>query len=177
MKTIIAGTIILACLLLMIAGCRDDYSDISFSKVESERTKLIGGIESYQRIDEFENLLGNKSSWEVSKESPPSPKGRPPFNMTTIVTKQYTHLGYTGSLEVSFFNNRLISTTFYPSDADKYVEALVKVEGLRFNDSHEASLPPYTRVKFETDYKGRKYVDWADVRLDTEVGVWIKRYS
>lgn len=170
--------VVLFCLLLfwLLAGCWDDYASVSFVKVESEHTKLINGIESYQSIDDFKGFLARNSlQWEESEDKP-SPKGRPPFNIHTITLKNYSHLGFPADLEIEFFNNRLMSTTFRPSAVEKYIEALGK-EGIKLDNKQEAKLPPYTRVRVATDYKGRKYIKWSDIRLDKEVELWIKRYS
>jgi len=162
----------------LLVGCLDSYSSVSFVKVETERTKLINGIESYQSIDEFKDFLNRGSlQWEVGNVSQPSPKGRPPFNMYTITIKNYSHLGFTGELNVGFFNNRLMGTIFYPSDVEKYIEALGKLAGLKFDNNQEAKLPPHTRIRYATDYKGQKYVNWSDIRLDKELEIWIKKYS
>ena len=164
-------------LLCFLGGCRDNYASVSFVKVESERTKLIDGIESYQSIDEFKGFLSRSSfQWEESKDDP-SPKGRPPFNMHTITIKNYLHLGFSGEMNVGFFNDRLISATFYPSDSEKYVQAIAKATGIKFDSTQEATLPSHTSVRLGTDYKGREYVDWSDLRLDKEVQLWIERYS
>jgi len=165
---------ILFCLLV---GCRDDYASVSFLKVESDGTGLIDTIKSYQSINEFKGFLSRRSfRWEESEDQP-SPKGRPPFNMHTITIKNYVHLGFSGELDIAFFNNRLISTRFYPTDPEKYIEVLGEVAGIRFDSAQEAKLLRHTRVRFGIDYKGRKYVDWSDFRLDKEVELWIKRYS
>lgn len=167
--------LLISCLLLI--GCQDNYASTSFVKVESVRTKLINGIESYQTVDEFKAILEKDSlHWEESQDMQPPPKGRPPFNMHTITIKHYKGLGFTGELTITFFNNRLISTTFYPNDVGKYVDAIVKIERLNF-DKNEARIPPYTRIRRATDHKGREYVDWSDIRLDSEVELWIKKYS
>jgi hypothetical protein len=150
---------------------------ISFVKVESERTKLINGIESYQSIAEFKGFLSRSSfQSEESRDNQPSPKGRPPFNMHTITIKNYSHLGFSGELDIGFFNNRLNSSIFYPAEIEKYISALEK-EGLKLDNNRETIRPPHTRVQIATDYKGRKYVKWSDIRLDKEVELWIKRYS
>jgi hypothetical protein len=94
---------LLSCLLV---GCRDDYASVSFLKVESERTRLIEAIESYQSINEFKGFLSRSSfQWEESEDQP-SPKGRPPFNMHTITIQNFLDLGFSGELDVAFFNNR-----------------------------------------------------------------------
>ena len=164
-------------LLYLLAGCGDNYASVSFVEIESEHTRLIDAIDSYQSINEFKSVLNRSSfQWEESKDQP-SPKGRPPFNMHTITIKDYVDLGFSGELDVAFFNNRLISTRFYPSDAEKYIDAISKVAGIRFDSSQEAKLPRHTSVRFSVDYRGRKYIEWSDVRLDKEVELWIKRYS
>lgn len=151
---------------------------VSFVKIESDRTKLINGIKSYQSIDELKSLFGPSSfQWDVGKESRPSLNGRPPFNMHTITVKNYSHLGVTGELNISFFNNRLITTMFYPSEVEKYIETLCKVERIKFDNNREITMSPYTRVRYGSDYKNRKYIEWSDIRLDKEVELWIKRYS
>jgi len=172
--------LVLACALAfcLIDGCRDAYESVSFVKVESVRTKLIAGIESYQDIDEFKDLLKRGSfQWELNENSRPSPKGRPPFHISMVTIKDFTHNNVLGELVVNFFNNRLISTTFYPSRVEKYIKALENAEGVKFDNNKEVKLRPYTRVRFATDHKGRKYVDWSDIRLDKEMELWIKRYS
>jgi hypothetical protein len=169
--------LIYSLLFWLLVGCQDNYASVSFVKVESERTKLISGIESYQNIAEFKSFLSRSSfKWKESEDNQPSPKGRPPFNMSTIMIKNFSHLEFSGELIVSFFNNRLISTTFYPSHVEKYIKALGKT-GIKFGSNQEVKMPPHTRVRFATDHKGRKYIDWSDIRLDKEVELWIKRYS
>jgi hypothetical protein len=171
---------IIVCLLLvcLLFGCQDNYSSVSFVKVETERTKLIDEIESYQSIDAFRGFLHRRSiKYEVNKNSQSSSKGRPPFEMCTVTIKDYSHLGFNGELSVGFFNDRLMGTTFYPVEVEEYAEALAKLDGIRFNNSREVNIPPYTRIYFSTDYRGQRYVRWSDIRLDKEVELWIKRYS
>src|SRR5438552_6146408 len=93
--------------------------------------------------------------------------------MHTITIKNYLHLGFSGEMNVGFFNDRLISATFYPSDSEKYVQAIAKATGIKFDSTQEATLPSHTSVRLGTDYKGREYVDWSDLRLDKEVQLWI----
>ena len=97
--------------------------------------------------------------------------------MHTITIEKYLDLGFSGEVDVAFFNNRLISTRFYPSKAEKYIEALANVAGIRFDSAQQAKLPPHTIVRFGIDHKQRKYIEWSDLRLDKEVELWIQRYS
>jgi len=173
--------IILLMLLLPVGCggnfCNDYFVSVSFVKVESVHTKLINGIESYQSVDQFKDFLSHNSyQWDESKSQPATGR-RPPYNTNTIIIKNYSYLGFYGELDVGFFNNRLIRTTFIPIDYEKCMEAIVKIEGLKFDSNQSAKLPPHTNVRFAVDYKGRKYISWSDDRLDREVKIWIMRYS
>ena len=172
---IIPGFIVLFFLSLRIlVGCHDDRS---FTDVVPNRAILIDDIKSYQSIDEFKKFLSSRNfQWEEKKYAQSPPKGRPPFNIYTIKIQKYSHLGFLGKLVVSFFNNRLISTTFYPLDINRYIIELKK-NGINFNGIQEIKIEPYTRVRFSVDNNDRKYIEWSDTRLDEEVELWIKRYS
>jgi len=164
--------------IFLIAGCQDNAAQVSFVKVESEPTNLMNGIKSYQSIDEFKMFLSRSSfHWEESIDTQPMPKGRPPYNISTITINNYSHLGFSGELNICFFNNRLISTTFYPKNSDKYIAALSKSEGIMFSIDQETKLPLYTSIRYAIDHNGRKYIRWSDIRLDKEIDLWIRRYS
>lgn len=157
----------------------DYFSSTSFVDVAAERAKLINGLESYLSIDETKRRL---PSWEVIEQSGLKPQDtRPPFNIYKVAVKNYSHLGISGELHVQFFNNRLLSTWFYPDAFDKYIQLLKDKEGVTFQESRdgskEAAIPPYTRVWLYRDFKDRQYVGWEDTRLAREFNLWIKRYS
>ena len=137
--------------LLCLAGCMDN---VSFVKVESERTKLICGIESYQSIDDFKHFLSkSKRQWEESKGQP-SVKGRPPFDMYTIKVKNYSHLDFIGELNIGFFNNRLIGTTFYPNQMELYLPALAAKDAMYYKIRLKDGRKDY--VMFGDKFRGVK---------------------
>jgi len=154
------------------------WPPISFVKVETDRAVLIDGIESYQGVEEFKTSLNHTAfTREVSNENKLSPGDRrPPYNMYSIRIINCSCLDIPGELYVRFFNNRLIATTFYPSNVKGFISALEN-DGLKFDANREAKVPPYTQVRVATDYKGQEYVDWSDIRLDKELDLWIERYS
>jgi hypothetical protein len=169
-------SLLLCCLSF---GCGDSSAPVSFVKVESERTKLVNGIESYQSIEEFKASLAHSSlQWDESQEQPsPGNRWRPPFNEHTITIRNYSYLGFTGELMVIFFNNRLRTTIFYPSAIDEFVEAFCKSEGVKFDNNYGARISSHTLIRVTTDGRGRKYIRWSDIRLDREVELWITRNS
>lgn len=167
---------------MSVAACdetTDYFSSTSFVDVASEHVKLINGLESYLSINETKRRL---PSWDVIEQSGLKPQDkRPPFNIYKVAVKNYSHLGISGELHVQFFNNRLLSTWFYPDALDKYMQLLKDKEGLTFQKSRdglkEAAIPPYTRIWVQSDFKGQQYVGWEDTRLAREFNLWIKRYS
>jgi hypothetical protein len=99
---------------------------------------------------------------------------RPTYEVVSFTVHDFTHLKHHGELEISFFNNRLLETTFFPQDIDGYLMAL-KETGLTV--SKEPQLRGDTWVMTFEAHDGRRYVRWADRRLDDEHTRWIGRYS
>ena len=158
---------------------------VSFVEVAKERTKLIDGLESYQSVDEAQAWFAARSlTWQVVADNHLAPDDpRPPLSMYSVTIQEFSHLDCTGELTVTFMNNRLMSTIFYPNDLKTYLERLVTREGIRFvadqkrPDIREATIAPHTRVWSYRDYQERDYVAWADTRLEKEESIWTMRYA
>jgi hypothetical protein len=162
------------------------YPHVSFTDVAKDRTKLINGIESYQNITELISYFKNDTTnWTFIEDSNSDKNNsKPPFNIYIIEINNYSHLGYTGTLKLEFFNNRLMSTWYYPKEKefDKYVETLEKNEKINieydtFSNHTIVNILPYTHIWLMTDDKGKKYIGWEDIRLGKENNLWIERYS
>lgn len=150
---------------------------VSFVKNEQERTSLFDGIYSYQSVEEFKSTPRYRShSWTESDNGSNSPRGRPPYRFHTLTAEIYVQRGNVGLLQVVFFNNRLIATSFYPSDVSSFVDSLRR-EGLNLDPGQKTLIGSYTRLRFVNEPKGHHYFDWSDIRLDSEVVLWVKRYS
>lgn len=151
---------------------------VSFTDIADNPVKLIGGIESYQSVNELKEYFTPKGlSWTVIENSPGPKSGRPPFNIVKTSVKAYKSYGISGELVLKFFNNRLMTTTFYPLEYDAYMEQLDRENHIKFGNVDEVNIAAYTNVMRGLDFKGRKYVVWVDVRLAEERSLWIKRYS
>ncbi len=155
------------------------FASISFVDVAKERTELIDGIESYQSPEELRKFFGHKvSSWEViENDKLDKSDKRSPYHIYRVLIKDYSCLGFSGELSVTFFNNRLERTCFYPLKPDKFIDALIKDKGVEFDKEQKAEIPPFTRIWVAIDYKDRKYVGWKDIRLSKEVDIWTYRYA
>lgn len=162
--------------LLLIVGCTKGF-DGSFTQIESERTKLIGGLDSYSSFSEVKSKLRlSDKAVKTIENGRRSAEGRPPFKFR-VVAFDYTHLDYRGRLEITFFNDRLMSTKFYPEKADQYIARLKSKLNRKFDTKRQAHLPPFTSLWLGRDVQGRKFILWEDVRLQEQVNDWIERYS
>lgn len=164
--------------VVLLSACEEYQSAPSFVEVEQERTALIAGLTSYQTISDVRSALGPLTEkWEILEDSGKGAKSsRPPFEIFTAVVHGYTHEGFRGSLRLMFFNNRLMSTWFYPDDPASYRKALsVAVPALKERES--INVAPFTLISIATDHQGKQYFAWEDSRLQKEVSIWIKRYS
>lgn len=171
--------LILLCLLaIFISNCRDYFVNISFTDVESERAKLIDGIESYQSIQEFKELLKKaKYKCDFEEENNASQEGIPPHNIYIISVNNFSNIGYIGNLQNLFFNNRLYSTKFYPQDFEGYISALKKLEKIDPDKTGRIKIGNYTKISLHGGSGREKFIVWSDIRLIEEMLIWYKRYG
>jgi len=155
----------------------DYFSSIDFQDKASDKALLIGNIQSYQAVSLFLTQLRAQSlSFKLDSSTLTQDKSsRPPFDITTVTVGQFSHLGYAGELIVDFFNDRLVGLRFYPSNIIGYQQALAR-NGVEI-PSQGNYRSGNTRVWYGTDYTGKHYIGWEDVRLAKEMDAWIKRYS
>ena len=168
-------TVVPLLLMTTITAC----ARASFTDVARDRAKLLGSLESYMSLEALKKQIEpSLLPWTVTEDNKLDPNDRrPPHNIYVVAIKGYTHLGESGSLEVSFFNDRLVEARFFPDNFDRYVAALNAEQRIAFNSSQEAVIPPNTRVWISTDFGGKRFVGWGDVRLQQEQIDWIERFS
>jgi hypothetical protein len=155
-----------------LAACGDE----SFTEVEAVSTPLIAGLPSYAAPPEvLPKLASFATPVVVEKSALPANDRRPPFSIYSISIREYRHLEHEGELRLLFFNDRLQQTVFYPYDPRAYMEAL-KASGTRISEGMEWNTGN-TVVWTAVDYRGHKYVGWADIRLRKQSERWIARYS
>ncbi len=114
--------------------------------------------------------------WSVVENSQlPAGDRRPRFDMVTISVAHFEYLGDVGELQLRFFNDRLMSTWFFPGDSGSFRHLLESK--LKVSLAREATIPPFTRIWTDKDYKGRIYFGWEDSRLAREQSLWLEKYS
>lgn len=163
-------------ILLSIASGCGRVMEPTFIDVEAVTTPLIDGFESYASAAQVKDRVLSGMRWRTATDSHLFPGDRrPPYNILALSLEPFSHLGQTGELELFFFNDRLMSTWFYPSNPMAYLEA-VRRAGILPRD-RDTWTGTYTRIRTYTDWQGRVYVAWEDIRLTIEQEQWIMRYS
>jgi len=151
----------------------------SFTGIEAIRADLMDGFQSYQNPGEVRDILDARGLHYRSEETKTSSASdrRPPFNIISITVENYSHLGDPGTLVLEFFNSRLMTARYYPSNVGKYVGELERVKGVSLAQHSEASLGKFARVWLFRDHEQKQYVGWEDKRLAKEMELWIRKYS
>jgi hypothetical protein len=168
MKRIVCRGLI-AC---FVAACGSE----TFTEVESPRALLFPGYESYASREEVTPKLPPHAEKKVVEETSLAKDGsKPPYRIYTLRVAPYTHLDQSGALVITFYNDRLLQTAFYPERLDEYVAALRKSgTGVKFG---QELVTGHTTVWIGTDFDNKHYVGWADKRLREQQRRWLARYS
>lgn len=157
------------------------FSNCQNSGTECPRTApshLIDNFYSYQTIADFEKEI--KNSYEtiivIENSKLSDTDKRPPFDIYTISIPEFKHLGLSGQLRASFFNNRLQSIWFYPDNVDEYLKELDNDLKINLKEEKEIRIDCVSITKW-TDFKDDLYFSWTDTRLQQEQNDWISKYS
>lgn len=159
----------------------------------SKTTLLFGELQSGISPDEARRLLRvAEGSWKIVENGHlPSGDRRPRFDILSVEIADFSDCGVKGTLALKFFNDRLTSTWFYPSDLAGYLKCL-QSRGIRFEPKRELNemerylggptnleirVSHHTRVWLYRDYKDRDYVAWEDMGLSAEEEAWIRSHS
>ncbi len=163
-----------ACLL----GCKVSSDPNDYLKVEEVRTKLAADLPSYSSFAEVKELLklpddqvdvlSDRKSRQTSR--------RPQFNTFRIKVKNLEIVGYKGDLVLTFFNDRLESTWFYPEEFEGFVNNN-NLDRSTLESGEGIMKKPFTRMWINTDLQQKLYIGWEDVRLSQQTMEWIKRYA
>ena len=154
-------------ILLLITfsfGCGDNTT---YTEVVDKPADLISDIKSYQSIEYVKNqLVGDGYEWNVKEDSKlPKNDSRPPFNMLTVSIKKYGYLSHSGELVLFFFNDRLMSTWFYPDDVSGFAKELKDYLGVDIIGYPGITYGKYTKIWQYEDFQNRIYIGWHDIRL------------
>lgn len=157
---------------LTLLGCGQTPS---FTDRASESSALIADFSSYASVDDVTNLLKNASVTVVEDSQLDPGDQRPPFSIL-VWAIPFEHMNQPGELHLHFFNDRLMSTSFYPDQMKSYLNAL-NDSGITLDHEGRCKMKPYTDIWKSTNFNNRGFVCWEDERLQEELNEWIMSYS
>ena len=170
LRRLLFGAMVLV--LFFAASCKRG------SEKDFKPSKLAAGLFSGQSLQTAERKLDMMAgNFDIIEDRTPLPSDpRPPFRLLVISKKNARIEGQAGELVLTFFNDRLMTSQFYPSDlaaARAAVETGQQIS-LAGGDSH---ILPSTRVWVGKDEGGRGYIGWIDKSLQAEQDAWVKQYG
>jgi hypothetical protein len=147
-------------------------------KKEFQPSPLASGLYSGQSLEAVErNLDMMAGSFDVVVDRKPLPDDtRPPYRLLVISEKRTRVDGQPGELEMTFFNDRLMTMQFYAADM-KAARAAVGAAGKISLAGGDSFVEPSTRIWVGKDESGRSYIGWIDKSLQAEQDAWIARYD
>ncbi len=102
---------------------------------------------------------------------------RPKFEFTKLRISGIKDGVHEGNLELSFFNNRLFKTDFYPSNYDAYIARLKKSEFPIIKCCDDRKQLGNLEVRISKNYLGIPYVSWEDIDISESYRHWIRNYA
>jgi hypothetical protein len=153
------------------AGCR--------AKNELKPTKLMPPLYSAYNLQKVQRELNLKpGDWQVLEDRRPlTGDQRPEFRMLTISHRGFTKFSATGELVMTFYNDRLMTTLFYPTDLGALRSTLAREAGISFSAQGDFRIAPSTRVWIGRARDGRSYIGWIDLELERQQDQWIEKYE
>ena len=116
--------------------------------------------------------------WDVLEDRRPLVSDRrPEFRMLTVSRPGFAKFGASGELVMTFYNDRLMTTLFYPTDLDALRSGLAREAGISFSSQGDARIEPTTRVWIGKADDGRTYIGWIDLELERRQNEWLDKYG
>jgi hypothetical protein len=159
-------------LCLLTASCKRQ------SEKEFKPSQLAGQLYSGQSLQMVERKLDMMAgNFDVIEDRTPLPSDtRPPHRLLVIAKKNARVEGQPGELVLTFFNDRLMTSQFFPADLTAARAAVEAGQTVSLADG-ESHLQPSTRVWVGKDAGGRSYIGWIDKTLQAEQDAWVKQYE
>lgn len=148
------------------------------SEKDFKPSKLAGELFSGQSLQTAERKLDMMAgNFDIIEDRSPLPSDtRPPYRLLVISKKNARIEGQKGELLLTFFNDRLMTSQFFPGDIAAARAAVEAGQGVSLT-SGDGHLPPSTRVWIGKDEGGRSYIGWIDKTLQGEQDAWVRQYE
>ena len=172
---------LLLVLFAMASACRRNPDEL-------QPSPLAPGLFSGQSLEAVERELKMMDgSFDILVDRVPLPSDtRPPYRLLLISRKNQVLADQKGELELTFFNDQLMTARFFPAPppmnapSPAYIaSAQASFERLqKFTIvSGQSELPPSTRIWVGKDENQRSYVGWTDKKLRLKQDAWVRQYG
>ena len=158
--------ILAVALLLWVSGCR--------KKETYEPTRLFAETYSGQSLQAVQRKLHlSAGEWNVIEDQRSLSGGsQPPSRLYIISKPNFQQYGSQGDLALTFFNDELVGTRFYPADVNAACAAVEQQQGIGLCAGGDARIEPFTRVWIGKDQSGRRYIGWIDKQRQAALDSW-----
>ena len=162
---------LLLVLFAMASSCRRNPDEL-------QPSPLAPGLFSGQSLEAVERELKMMDgSFEILVDRVPLPSDtRPPYRLLLISRKNQVLADQKGELELTFFNDQLMTARFFPADITATPAAFERLQKFTIV-SGQSDLAPSTRVWVGKDENLRKYVGWTDKKLRLKQDAWVRQYG
>jgi len=147
-------------------------------EIKSSPTILMFGLKSYTSIDKIHKKINQKNgTWTIIENNKLAKNDkRPRYEIFTVSTNAFKDNKIAGITVLEFFNNRLMSVTFYPNNWTKYKKYLEKKNINILNNQWKDTKNGVT-IRINEDNQKKHYFETEDTTLIKEYNDWIAKYS
>ncbi|MDQ1451876.1 MAG: hypothetical protein QOK38_1742 [Acidobacteriaceae bacterium] len=142
-------------------------------------TPLCDGFKSSETVKEVRNRLnqdGTNGPWRQESKSLGPPDRRPPYQFI-VLSGPFRLSNISGSLKLTFYNDRLMSTEFSTVKGGEYLAAL-RQHGKVPSAVGVVIVPSgRTRLRYYVDPGGSFRFLWSDWKLEDEWSQWISDHA
>jgi hypothetical protein len=143
-------------------------------------TPLCNGFRSYETVKEVRSRVGEEvvaRAWKEESKSLGHPDSRPPYQFV-LLTGPFSLSNVAGDLELTFYNNRLMSTEFSTKNGRDFLAVLREQHGnVPKVASEEVVSNGRTKLRYYIDKDGTFRFVWSDPKLDDEWRKWIAAHT
>lgn len=186
----IQHSLLVACLALLASGtAAHGFCTPSHAERKEAGTVLIANLESGVSPEEARAAIAELAPadrWEVVETSDlPPGDHRPRFSILRIRQEGVVHAGVTGTIELEFFNERLMLVKFYPAELKPYLTNMATKLGTSVDAPGQetragrviARFSRRTEMMVAMDFQDRVFVSYRDPQLLAEEEAWLRKFS
>ena len=168
----VTSLVVLLTLCVLASGCRNS------DEKAFQPSPLAPGLYSGQSLEAVERQLKMMDgSFDIVMDRVPlSTDTRPPYRLLIINRKNQVLQDQKGELELTFYNDQLMTARYFPADLNAAVASFEHLQKFTIT-SGQSELSPMTRVWVGKDENLRKYVGWTDKKLRLKQDAWVRQYG